>query len=116
MRRATWIGCVESVGGYCAAQLPDELRLLRIRVHGDDPVELVLLVEQVDHEVAGERGNGELRDRGERRLPVEARDEQLVRTGEEAEVLLGAAAARHVADDGDGGDDRALRRRAPAPR
>ena len=41
-------------------------------------------------------------------LPVEARDEQLVGLGEEAEVLLGAAASRHVGDDRDGRDDRAV--------
>ena len=38
------------------AQLADELGFLGIRVDGDDPVELVVLVEEVDHEVAGERG------------------------------------------------------------
>ena len=88
------------------AQFSYELGLLRIGVDGDDPVELVLLVEQVDHEVAGERGHGELGDRGQRVLPVEARDEQLVRLREEAEVLLCAAAARDVGEDRHRGHDR----------
>ena len=90
------------------AQLPHELGLLGIRVHGDDPVELVLLVEQVDHEIARERGHRELGDRFQRLFPVEAGDEQLVGLGEEAEVLLGAAAARDVGQDRDGRDDRTI--------
>ena len=76
---------------------------------GDDPVQLVLLlVEQVDHEIAGERRHREIGDRGERPRPVEACDEQLVRAGEETEVVLRAAAASDVGDDRDGGDDRTV--------
>src|SRR5205807_4793463 len=43
--------------------------------------------------------------RVERPLPVEARIEQLVRLGEEAQLLLGSAATRYVGDDRHGGYD-----------
>ena len=71
MRRATWIGCVGSVGGYCPRSSRTSSVFSGSACDRDDPVELVVLVEQVDHEVARERGHRELGDRGERLLPVE---------------------------------------------
>ena len=116
VRSATWIGCVASVGGYCPRSSRTSCVFSGIGVDGDDPVQLVVLVDEVDHEIARELRNRELGDRGERPLPVEARDEQLVGLGEEAELRLGPAAPRDVGHDRNSRDDRAVvvahRRRA----